>query len=580
MSPHAWLGLAAFTLACGSPQRIPAPEAPASIDRDGDGAPAGPDCDDQNPDVAPGRAESCDHLDNNCDGRVDEGVLEAWAPDGDGDGFKQPDAAEVLHCDALEGHLPARADADCDDADPLTHPGAPERCDGRDNDCDGATDPTACRPLSAADARLRGDSARQRVGHALSGALDSDGDGAPEIALGLPGDAAAGSDAGRILVVALPFAADARPADARVSIGGAALGGRLGQALVAAGDVDGDGFDDLWAGVPGDTAGGVDAGAALLWRGPLQGAAPGGAHARLVGGEIGGQVGLSVAGGADLDGDGLPDLLAAAPSLETPAVALISGTSSGTQRFADAAARLTGGGPEGLFGRAMAAGDLDGDGFGDVIIAEQGHDAGRGRVLVWAGPLAGPYGAASADGAWSGTAPRAGLGGALALIGDADGDGLPDLAVGAPDDDTAGVGAGAVVLLAGPAFGVGPAEGLSRVLGRLAGDHAGTAVAGAGDRDGDGAPDILIGASVEDSAGLNAGAAFLVTTPTSGTLYLNTAGVGLLGEAEGDQAGWSVSAVPDIDGDALPDLLVGAPFQDATGQEDAGALYLLGTTGL
>jgi hypothetical protein len=90
----------------------------------------------------------------------------------------------------------------------------------------------------------------------------------------------------------------------------------------------------------------------------------------------------------------------------------------------------------------------------------------------------------------------------------------------------------------------------------------------------------LIGASVEDSAGLNAGAAFLVTTPTSGTLYLNTAGVGLLGEAEGDQAGWSVSAVPDIDGDALPDLLVGAPFQDATGQEDAGALYLLGTTGL
>ncbi|MCK6530852.1 putative metal-binding motif-containing protein, partial [Myxococcota bacterium] len=99
------------------------------------------DCDDTAASVFPGNAESCDGVDNDCDGTPDEGLVFAdWWLDGDGDGFGQ-DGAVASTCDgAPPGH--AGAAGDCDDTLPSVHPGAADVCDGvADNDCDGAADP-------------------------------------------------------------------------------------------------------------------------------------------------------------------------------------------------------------------------------------------------------------------------------------------------------------------------------------------------------------------------------------------------------------------------------------------------------
>ncbi len=94
------------------------------------------DCDDGDLEVHPGASEKCDGVDNDCDGATDEDLLTPFYADNDGDGFGAGDPVEA--CDAPEGH--ATEDGDCHDGDATVYPGAPELCDGQDNDCDAAVD--------------------------------------------------------------------------------------------------------------------------------------------------------------------------------------------------------------------------------------------------------------------------------------------------------------------------------------------------------------------------------------------------------------------------------------------------------
>ncbi len=106
-------------------------------DADGDGYTTVDDCDDTDPAVNPAAEETCNGVDDDCDDAVDEDLSEVFYVDADGDGHGNP-AARVEDCAAPSGTVTNAND--CDDTDADTHPGAPERCDEVDNDCDGTVD--------------------------------------------------------------------------------------------------------------------------------------------------------------------------------------------------------------------------------------------------------------------------------------------------------------------------------------------------------------------------------------------------------------------------------------------------------
>lgn len=97
----------------------------------------GLDCDDSNNNVFPGNQEQCDEIDNNCNQQVDEGVLQTFYSDLDGDSYGSP-VNSVLGCYAPSGFTDNTDD--CDDGDNMQHPGANEYCNGEDDNCDGTTD--------------------------------------------------------------------------------------------------------------------------------------------------------------------------------------------------------------------------------------------------------------------------------------------------------------------------------------------------------------------------------------------------------------------------------------------------------
>jgi hypothetical protein len=316
--------------------------------------------------------------------------------------------------------------------------------------------------------------------------------------------------------------------------------------------------------------------------------------------EAGGhQAGDSVASAGDVDGDGLADILVGAPN-ETSggsvagASYLVLGSSLGGTReisLADADYKFIGDSEYDYSGDGVAsAGDVDDDGLDDILIGAPGDktavDYGAGSGGASAGAvhiiLGASLGAESeinlseADYKLVAIHESGQLGGSLASAGDVDGDGRSDILIG-----TTGSVVYESYLVLGSSLGLTTEIHLmdADVIFTGEGDRAGFSVDGAGDVDGDGLDDLLIGAYGETSIDDYKGSAYLVLAATlwdagTTTFSLSDADYRFVGENPGDRAGMSVAGAGDINGDGLADVLVGA-IHEGTGGSVAGATYAL-----
>ncbi|MBI3817522.1 MAG: FG-GAP repeat protein [Planctomycetes bacterium] len=323
-------------------------------------------------------------------------------------------------------------------------------------------------------------------------------------------------------------------------------GDKFGLSVARAGDVDGDGVVDTLVSAPGGN------GNVYLFSGFNPSAV------QTIPGTGGGYFGYSLAGATDIDGDGIPDFIVGTPQGSTPQLPGTLEFHNGTN--GQVILQINGGSPTDLLGFSLAiVGDIDNDGYNEIMAGLPGSNNSTGAVNVYNGH------SGSLLYHFNGQVLGDLYGTAVAGVGDANGDGIPDLAVGAPMNSLSSPLSGRIYMYSGSN---------GQILYRKSGSalqRFGSAVCGAGDINRDHYDDLIVGApgaaadpnNIEDP-----GHVYVLSGKTGQIVEVYT------GEVVGDGFGAAVAGAIDADDNSIADILIGAAY-NSTGGAQGGTAYLV-----
>lgn len=422
---------------------------------------------------------------------------------------------------------------------------------------------------SVADAHYQINQAEARLGTSLSGAGDVNGDGFADIIIGSPRYDNDQTNEGRAYIYFGAAAPSANPV-ANVTLELTQADADFGAQVESAGDVNGDGYADVLVAAPSYDNGESNEGLVSVYLGGSSFSTT--AYKELESNQIDAFSGASLASG-DVNRDGYADVLIGMP--------LFDGSSTDTGQV-----QLFLGGPllpdtarEGLVysgqvsgqhGHSVATGDVNGDGFSDLVVGAYGFDAGQtnsGRVSIYFGSAGGF--STSADIVLGGQLASERFGASVA-VGDVNRDGLGDLLIGAPFASLGQTEEGVAYIFLSDAgsFSNPPDVTLQN---NQANASFGASVAFAGDINGDGNNDVLVGAPLHDGSLSDQGAMFV---------YLNDAGTfgppnfTVVGTQGSEFLGTVVATAGDTNGDGFADIMTSGTGFDATGALNAGIALL------
>ncbi len=350
---------------------------------------------------------------------------------------------------------------------------------------------------------------------------------------------------------------------------------KFGSSVSGAGDVNGDGYSDVIVGAPFYDNDQAKEGAAFVYHGGAGGVSTT-ISAQLESNQAFANFGISVAGAGDVNGDGYSDVIVGAYAYDNGeayegAAFVYHGGLGGLRATVNTLLEVNQG--TALFGHSVAgAGDVNGDGYSDVIVGASFYDNGEtneGAAFVYHGGVGGVSTTISTQ--LESNQASANFGISVSGAGDVDGDGYSDVIVGARYYSNGEASEGAAFVYHGAAVsGINPAAS-TQLEGNQEGAHLGWSVAGAGDVNGDGYSDVVVGANLYTNLETDEGAAFVYYGRAGGV----DSTVSTLLEANQAFAnfGISVAGAGDVNGDGYSDVIAGASLYD-NGEADEGAAFV------
>ncbi|MBP6874475.1 MAG: FG-GAP repeat protein [Candidatus Eisenbacteria bacterium] len=357
----------------------------------------------------------------------------------------------------------------------------------------------------------------------------------------------------------------------------------LGWSVATAGDVNGDGFADVIIGIHDYDDPDDDEGKAVVYLGCVAGLRTSPSWS-VQSNQANAKMGTSVASAGDVNGDGFADVLVGCYQYTNDLTHegrayLFCGSATGLSTTPD----WTGEGNQAYscYGISVAlAGDVNGDGYGDIIIGASSHDNGQteeGRAYAYYGSATG----LSTTPSWTKELDQAGasFGYSVATAGDMNGDGYADVIIGAIYYDNGQQDEGAAFAYAGSASGLSASYFWSAESDQ-ADAWFGSSVATAGDVNGDGFSDVIVGCDSYDNGQIDEGRAYVYNG--AGSRTADTAAWTMEGNQTTASAGKSVRTAGDVNGDGYSDVIVGIPYYTNGPEtyEGLACVYLGSRTGL